>query len=145
MSDRCRESTGDDGADAPIIDLEGGRKVTRAFTAEAGFKPPLIRDGVLFSGDGGLEEVGLKGEFGRDIGREVPAVLAITLLVPETELPVETLRCIVALLFTLAFGLSSGGDIEACGVRGDDEEVGLNGEPGLDLGVDMVGLEVDAL
>lgn len=140
MSDRCRESEGDNGGDASVIDLEGGRNVTRVFIAEAGVKPPLVRDGVLLSGDGGLEEVGLKGEF----GREVPTVLAVALLVPATELPVETLRCIVALLFTLAFGLNNGGDIEAYGIRGDDE-VGLEGESGLDLGVDMVGLEVDAL
>ena len=129
MSDRCRESAGDVGDDA--LDLEGGRKVARTF---------IVRDSAPLSGDGGLEEVGLKGEF----GREVPTVLAVALLIPATEPPVETFRCIVALLFTLAFGLNSGGDTEACGVRGDDE-VGLKGEPGLDLGVDMVGLEIDAL
>lgn len=109
---RCLDS-GEDGAEAPTTDFDGGRTVTRAFTADAGVKFPLVRVGVPLRGDPGLG-IGLNGDVGRDVGREVPAVLAVVLLVPATELEVETLRPIVALLFTFAFGRDNGGDREDC-------------------------------
>lgn len=111
MSDRCLESgeEGTEALEAPTTDFEGGRAVTRVFTAEAGVSPPLLRVGVGLNGDADLGGP-LNGDTGREDVPGVPVAVLVVLLELATELVPETFRPIVALLFTLALGRDNGGD-----------------------------------
>lgn len=114
MNARCRDS-GEAGIDALAFEFESGRTVTRAFTADAGVRPPLLRVGV-----------DLKGE----VDREGIVGLAVGLLVLTTEFELDVLRPIAALVLILAFGRKV--------VGGGDRDVTwlFVGEPGREIGRD---------
>jgi len=116
VSARCRGS-GDAGVDAGTFDFDGGRTVTRAFTLDV--SPVLLRVGLCLNGD---------------VDRGVTVVLTVILLVLATELELEGLRAMVALLFTLAFGLKVVG-----GGERDDWDViwPLKGDDGRDGGLEL--------
>jgi hypothetical protein len=111
---RCRESDGE------AIDFAGECTVTRAFTADAGVRPKLLRVWAGLNGDG---------------DRGLLAVLAIVLLVLALAMEFEAdgLRAMVALLLTLAFGRK----LEGVG-ESDDWDViwPFEGEAGLETGRD---------
>jgi len=126
VNERCRES-GEAAVDTDEVDFAGEWTVMRAFTADAGVRPTLLRVGACLNGD---------------VDREALVVLAIVLLVLvlAIELEADGLRPIVALLLTLAFGRK----LVGVGERDDWDVIWpFKGEAGRETGRDGT-LELEA-